>query len=196
VSRVAVLYVETGGVYFGLDGVDPWDITRDAKKYDGPWPVVAHPPCGPWGSFRFMCTKQDPSCGPRAIEQVRAFGGVLEHPAGSTLFRGWNMPMPGEFGDVWGGVTYEVDQLAWGHPCRKRTWLYVVGVPRSVVVEGFRFGGVATHRITTGPGRGRYDGGGAALREAHAKMRSRTPIAFRDWLLSLARAVERKAGAV
>lgn len=42
---VAALYVQTNGVYFGLDDVDPWDEKRDARLYDGPWPVVAHPPC-------------------------------------------------------------------------------------------------------------------------------------------------------
>ena len=25
---VAALFVETRGVYFGVDGVDPWDVTR------------------------------------------------------------------------------------------------------------------------------------------------------------------------
>lgn len=45
---VAALFVETGGAYFGLDDVDPWDITRDARQYAGPHPVVAHPPCSTW----------------------------------------------------------------------------------------------------------------------------------------------------
>lgn len=45
---IAALYVETGGVYFNLDGVDPWDKERDARKYNGPHPVVAHPPCFLW----------------------------------------------------------------------------------------------------------------------------------------------------
>jgi hypothetical protein len=42
---IAALYVETGGCYFGLPDVDPWDQARDARLYAGPWPVVAHPPC-------------------------------------------------------------------------------------------------------------------------------------------------------
>ena len=42
---IAALFVETGGAYFGLPNVDPWDEARDARLYDGPWPVVAHPPC-------------------------------------------------------------------------------------------------------------------------------------------------------
>ncbi len=48
---VATLYVETGGVYYGIPGVDPWDEERDARLYDGPYPVVAHPPCSRWGQL-------------------------------------------------------------------------------------------------------------------------------------------------
>ncbi len=45
---IAALFVQTGGVYFGLPNVDPWDVKRDARQYAGPWPVVAHPPCSRW----------------------------------------------------------------------------------------------------------------------------------------------------
>jgi hypothetical protein len=49
--QIAAIFVETGGVYFGLPGVDPWDKVRDARSYPGPFPVVAHPPCQRWGKF-------------------------------------------------------------------------------------------------------------------------------------------------
>ena len=39
---IAALYVETGGGYFNLPGVEPWDEARDARAYPGPHPVVAH----------------------------------------------------------------------------------------------------------------------------------------------------------
>ena len=41
---IAALFVIKNGCYYGLENVDPWDIDRDAMKYDGPHPVVAHPP--------------------------------------------------------------------------------------------------------------------------------------------------------
>ncbi len=40
---IAALFVETDGPYFELDGVDPWDEKRDARRYAGPWPVVWRP---------------------------------------------------------------------------------------------------------------------------------------------------------
>ena len=50
-EMIAALYVETGGVYYGLPDVDPWDGQRDARLYAGPHPVVAHPPCERWGRY-------------------------------------------------------------------------------------------------------------------------------------------------
>jgi hypothetical protein len=52
-SLIAALYVESGGAYYGLPGVDAWDEKRDARRYAGPHPVVAHPPCQRWGKMWF-----------------------------------------------------------------------------------------------------------------------------------------------
>jgi hypothetical protein len=41
---------------------------------------------------------------------------------------------------VYGGQTYTVRQVHWGHKCEKPTWLYVVGVSESCVRAGFRSG--------------------------------------------------------
>ncbi len=175
---VAVLYVDPTGPYPAI--VRHWyDEARDAKTYAGPLHVVAHPPCGPWGRLKFLCTKQDASCGPHAVDVVRRFGGVLEHPQHSTLFRACTMPFPGELPDAWGGRTYDVRQVSWGHPCEKPTWLYVVGVPDLVVSSGLRFGGVATQRVTNGPR-------GPQLPRASAKVARCSPPSFARWLVELA----------
>ena len=50
---IAALYVMADGVYSGRPDVDVWDEARDARKYSGPWPVVAHPPCERWGRYWF-----------------------------------------------------------------------------------------------------------------------------------------------
>lgn len=50
-ATIAALFVATDGPYSGLPSVDPWDEQRDARRYCGPHPVVAHPPCQRWGKF-------------------------------------------------------------------------------------------------------------------------------------------------
>ena len=187
ISTVSALYVDPRGIYPSLVA-DCWDAERNAKLYDGPNPVVAHPPCGPWSSLRFMCTKQDPECGPRAIAQVREWGGVLEHPKGSTLFRHCGVPHPGELADRWGGFTVFVNQVAWGHPCAKPTWLYCVGLSRYEVERGIRTGGVPTHIVTRGPRC-------ADLPVAHSRMKSASPRLFAEWLVSLAATVPARRAA-
>lgn len=186
---VAALYVERGGPYFSMPDVDPWDVGRDARTYAGPHPVVAHPPCGPWGRFRNLASGSDRDCAPRAVEQVRKFGGVLEHPAHSMLWRFADLPRPGELPDAQGGYTLQVDQCAWGHVARKATWLYVVGADRALATCGIREGGTPTHVVEhTRRDDARHNG----LKLCSHQQRRRTPPAFARWLVDLASTAARR----
>jgi len=226
---VAALYIDPRGPYpkmaygpeelFLADGlvsafdplhVDCWDESRDARKYDGPHPIVAHPPCGPWGRLRHLYKGSEHDCAPRAVEQVRRWGGVLEHPAGSLLWHngrpcpntasgahcehaaedggpcckcGWeHLPYSDHAEDSFGGYTIEVDQCEWGHVARKRTWLYLVGVPREALEAPPFPDAVATHRVTNGS-RGRTE-----LPRCSAFAARATPPLFAEYLVRLARA--------
>lgn len=135
---VAALYVESDGCYVGLPGVDVWDEARDARNYEGPLPVVAHPPCARW-SVLWPLVKaawglepgEDGGCFEHALWAVRTFGGVLEHPALSLAWKRYNLPRPSPGGWTTSlfdpGYSTEVSQAAYGHRARKRTWLYYVG---------------------------------------------------------------------
>lgn len=145
---IAALFVEPAprGVYQGLPNVDAWDATRDARLYAGPWPVVAHPPCERWGRFwhgacathgkRFL-KGDDGGCFVAALAAVRSWGGVLEHPAGSSAWKVFGLSAPPRAGgwvaagapNVRGGHVCCVDQGWYGHRARKATWLYAVGLP-------------------------------------------------------------------
>lgn len=136
--KVAALFVESTGCYTGVDGVDAWDIERDARNYSGPHRVVAHPPCARWcqlasvNEVRYGQTiGDDGGCFRSALEAVRTFGGVLEHPAYSLAWPAFDLPTPLRGGWVRSfldhGWATEVSQVAYGHPARKRTWLYYVG---------------------------------------------------------------------
>jgi hypothetical protein len=86
IRNAAALYVDPRGPYPKLVA-DWYDAERDARTYAGPWPVVAHPPCGSRSKLRHLYKRDDGDCAPRALEQVRAFGGVLEHPRRRTPIR-------------------------------------------------------------------------------------------------------------
>ncbi len=183
---IAALYVETNGVYYGLPDVDPWDEARDARLYEGPWPVVAHPPCNRWSraaTFHRQRDGQDGGCFERALTAVNEYGGVLEHPAQSLAWEHFGLPKPSVGG--WteslllGGLTTEVDQRWYGHEARKPTWLYYVG-PKPT---SFRWGRGPASTISIGK-----NYGGGKKRQA---ARSRTPPAFRDVLLDMARSASR-----
>ncbi len=191
---VAALYVDERGPYPSIPGVDCWDAARDARGYPGPLPVVAHPPCGPWGSLRHMRIDDarrdaDAALGPVAVAQVRAWGGVLEQPAGSRLWEHCSLPAPGARGRL--EFSLEVEQVSWGHPARKRTWLFFVGIDRVIAEAGVRRGGEPTHWVSGGRTRGKGSGGlvPPGIKVCSAQQRRRTPPEFADWLVGLARSV-------
>lgn len=121
----AALYVRTDSVYQSLTPYC-FDIKRDARGYNLGLPVVAHPPCRAWARLAHLAKPRE---GERelalhALDCVRTFGGVLEHPEGSKLWSEAGLLKPGYI-DHFGGFTVVVDQSAFGHRARKRTWLYV-----------------------------------------------------------------------
>jgi hypothetical protein len=209
VSRVAALYVATGGCYFGVAGVDPWDEVRDARKYRGPWPVVVHSPCQRWGRFwagqplhikrtgERKIKGDDGGCFKHGLSAARLFGGVVEHPWQSHAWPHFGITVPPRAGgwvraDQFGGWTCCVEQGRYGHYARKPTLLLAygcelpdldwgIGEPRldPAVIE--RMGLARAKRLGEVGGRG----GGK-----DSAPRIGTPLAFRDLLLTMARTVE------
>lgn len=199
---IAALFVETDGCYFGLPGVDPWDITRDARLYDGPHRVVAHPPCQRWGRFWHGSTRKphqfslgaDAGCFFAALCAVRTWGGVLEHPADSQAWdyfgllkpsrgAGWTAP------DRYGGSSCYVEQGHYGHMSRKPTWLYACKVELPEL--NWTIGEQRLHPVALakhGYEKARRIGMTAMIGgKDKTKIRNATPIPFRDLLLEIAR---------
>jgi len=134
---IAALFVLTNGPYFGLPNIDPWDEQRDAKKYAGPYRVIAHPPCERWGRYWSGGPSakvrrklgDDQGCFESALNSVRRFGGVLEHPEASHAWKYFRLNRPPRIGgwvnaDQYGGMTCCVAQGNYGHKAQKLTWLY------------------------------------------------------------------------
>jgi len=201
-AMIAALYVETNGAYFDLPGVDPWDEPRDARRYAGPYPVVAHPPCKRWGRYWSGGPSakvrrklgDDGGCFAHALAAVFLYGGVIEHPEASHAFRVFGLGRPLR-GAGWqpspvGGWICCVEQGHYGHRARKATWLYVRGCDRSDLPD---------LNWTPGSGKVRLDPGfhSAAERAAAPAMvkkqprlsaaeRLGTPAPFRDILIAMA----------
>lgn len=190
---IAALYVAKGGTYYGLPDVDPWDEARDARTYAGPHPVVAHPPCSRWCQLAAVNQARyghrvgdDGGCFAAALEAVRRWGGVLEHPAHTSAWAAFGLPKPTRSGgwtnpDTHGGRACHVEQGHYGHRARKATWLYAVS-PAPLPA------------VACGPSEARawvsYMGNhtrGQQVERLTKRAAKATPLPFRDLLLSIAR---------
>ena len=203
---IAALYVETGGSYWGLPDVDPWDEARDARLYDGPHPVVAHPPCQRWGKLwagqplwikrtgQRKIKGDDGGCFKAALDAVRRCGGIIEHPEQSHAWAHFGLNRPPREGgwiaaDFHGGWTCCVEQGRYGHHARKPTWLYAVGCELPELDWGrssISLDPVIVERIglERAKRRGEVAAKGGGVDSAP---RIGTPPAFRDLLISIAR---------
>ena len=205
---IAALFVDATGSYSKVEDVELWDESRDARLYDGPGPVVAHPPCQRWGKLwagqplyikRTGIRKikgDDAGCFASALASVRKWGGVLEHPWGSHAWKHFGIPVPPRSGG-WiradeRGWTCCVEQGRYGHYARKPTLLYACkamlpqldfGVGESRLSQELidRVGLKRARRL----GEVCSKGGGV-----DSKSRIGTPDAFRDRLIWIARNVD------
>jgi len=210
---VAALYVDErpGASYVGVPGVDVWGITRDARLYDGPHPVICHSPCQRWGKLwagqplhikrtgERKVKGADGGCFAAALASARRWGGIIEHPWGSHAWAHFGLNKPSRGGgwvpaDFHGGWTCCVEQGRYGHYARKPTLLLAyrtdlpeldwgIGEPRldPAVIE--RMGLKRAKRL----GEVGAKGGGK-----DSTPRIGTPEPFRDLLLSIARSVTRQ----
>ncbi len=185
-ADVSVLFCDLRGPYPGLVA-DCWGEERDARLYAGPNPVICHPPCQLWTNFAGLNYKRyggahnrpgnDGGCFASALDAVRRWGGVLEHPAGSYAWETFYLPPPAASGWVAcsDGWTAEVWQSAYGHKARKRTWLFYSGEALPLELNWSRSPG--SHQC------GWFDRKRPTLSKREA---SATPLAFAELLVSIA----------
>lgn len=199
-QTIAALYVLADGPYAHLPDVEVWDVTRDARRYPGPYPVICHSPCARWGRYWSggpsasvrRTLGDDDGCFAAALEAVRRWGGVLEHPEASHAWSFYGLCRPPRQGG-WisaglcdPGWTCCVEQGHYGHPARKATWLYACGVQlpslrwgpsgqRLRLDEVFHSSEERRRAVRTG-----------RCQRLSRRQRAKTPEPFRDLLLSIA----------
>ncbi len=209
-TDVAALFVDPKGIYPELLGSrNCWDSVRDARTYVGGSPVVAHPECSRWINFAAVNWARykkilpawypgghDEGCFESALRSVRTCLGVLEHPASTHAWKHYGLEAP-ERGKwtlhCWENKTgspvlypecaywtCEISQGAYGHPCRKLTWLLYCGKRPPFELRWDRSPG--THQI------GFHDKRGKAANKPtiSGKAASATPRAFAEELIRLA----------
>ena len=180
-DKVAALFVQRQSIYKlpPLSRVvDSWDEQRDARRFQGGMPVIAHPPCRLWSRLAHCSTapEEERELGLWAVRQVRRWGGVLEHPAWSKLWPAAGLPAPGGC-DAY-GFTVRVDQWHWGHKALKPTWLYIVGIGRDELPPMPFREGEPTHVVGASKSK---------KPEVQRWERSATPRAFAEWLYEIAK---------
>ena len=181
-GQVAVLFARVDSVYKTMPDCDVWDIERDARRWPGGCPVVAHPPCRAWGRLRHFAKPRadEKELAIFAVAQVRRFGGVLEHPLSSLLWPEAGLPLPGAPRVAWGGWSLPIHHIWFGQRARKATLLYGVGCPPAEIPDMPLVLGEPTHVIQS---RKRHD-----YRPHVTKAeREHTPASLAVWLVDLAR---------
>lgn len=116
---------------------------------------------------------------------------MLEHPEASAAWKFYKLVPPSRSGgwiraDVMGGWTCCVEQGHYGHRARKATWLYACKIRLPDLIWGQS---VATIKPRPGRCHIRERRTGAVQRMGRAERR-RTPQAFADLMIGMARSVE------
>lgn len=116
---IAILCAARNSHYYTLAEIshdlDIYDQARDARTFKGKNKIIAHPPCAQWSKLkgRARYDREQKEIANFCFDMVLKNGGIFEHPAGSAFFK-------------YRGVkpTAEINQLWFGFPARKATWLY------------------------------------------------------------------------
>jgi len=180
-KKIPVLFTLEKSHYHDYDFTDCYDINRNALTYSGQNAIIAHPPCRLWGRLAHLYTAphSEKLLAIWAIIQIRKNGGILEHPAGSNLFRYMKIPMDGS-PDQYGGYLISINQHWFGFQAQKRTYLYVLGCSRSQLPAMPICFRAVTHSISYSPN----------FLVLDKSKNSVTMLKLCEWLFSIQRIIE------
>jgi len=161
-----------------------WTKQNDAFTIPGSNVVIAHPPCAQWSRLRKFSEYRplERFAGPFSVRYVQKHGGIVEHPNGTRLFDYCGIARS-KLPDQYGGFLMSVQQNWFGHPCKKETLLYIVGIlPGELPPMPLSFDAIQ-HTVSSSK---------TSKNEISKKMREHTPPAFCKWLLQVAQLIEKK----
>lgn len=172
-KNFAVLYARKNSIYHTLPGADVFDFERNALTFSYNLPVIAHPPCRLFGKLKQFSKAPvaEKLLAYHALECVKNCGGVLEHPAYSSLWSEKSLPLPGVPFKKNEGFTLPILQSWFGHKAPKSTWLYIHGVSPGELPP-------LPYKLGIPPGRISATGS--------MKVREGTPLELANWLALVA----------
>ena len=169
--KIPVLFTQINSNYNDNQIFDTYDLQRNAFTYYDRIPLIAHPPCRLFSRLRKFSTapRSEKKCAFFALSKVRQFGGILEHPRSSTLWKTGNFDLSGNV-DSYGGFLRCVNLSWFGFPCQKKTMLYFVGIsPGQLPAFPLSLDAIS-HQISSSENN--------SLPEIAKKSRSSTPLAM------------------
>ena len=176
--KIPVLFTEPNSNYKLFENLDAYNLERNAFTYSDRLPLIAHPPCRLFSRLRTFSNApvQEKKCAYFALSQIRQFGGILEHPRSSLLWKTGNFDLSGNI-DNYGGFLRSVNLSWFGFPCEKKTMLYFVGInPSQLPAFPLSFDAI-THQISSSKRK--------SLPEISKDSRSSTPIAMIDYFITV-----------
>lgn len=81
-STVSVLCANRNSIYHDMEGVEVFDVDRDARTFRGDTPIIGHPPCRTWSAFAFLWLSVMVQC-PRCKKDVSQLWGNGDYPNSS-----------------------------------------------------------------------------------------------------------------
>lgn len=186
ITPVKVLFCEEKTIYSKL-GCDTYNKERNALTCKSAEPCIYHPPCRTWGRLRKLCGNYpgEHLLAVWSIFRIWRYGGVLEHPAGSKLWKLLNLPLPGSGVDSRGGFSLSIDQHWFGHPCKKNTWLYIKGINQSEIPEYEIPFTYVTHCISS-------TNKSIGMKEVSKNWRNRTPEKLASFMIQIILTIKNK----
>ena len=175
---IPVLFTQENSNYDKIKLFDCYNIKRNALSFTDRIPLIAHPPCRKFSKLRGLSTAplSEKKLAFFALARIRQFGGILEHPRSSTLWKNGNFNLDGSI-DSYGGFLRSVDLSWFGFPARKKTMLYFCGIapgqlpPIPISLDAI------THVISSTSSSNK--------KEISKKMRSTTPLPMIEFFIEV-----------
>jgi hypothetical protein len=182
-----VLFARSDSHYKNYPNLEVFDADRNALSCKDETASIYHPPCRAWGQLKHFAK---PRPGERKLAiwsllRINKFGGVLEHPANSELFKKYYLLMNK-------GFVLDLEQVWFGHKARKPTKLYIVGIDRSELPHFKKIATEPTHQITWLRGKTKNGLKQRRLPGLEKKDREGTPPLFADYLIKICDLIEEK----